>query len=120
MFRLDIRKRFLTQRVFEHWKMLPREVVISSSPTVQEVFGKYVRARGVNLMDGAVQGQEFDLMIPVVDPFQLSIFCHFVINSANNYEMQFFHLSIIINPLKSKPVHPMGENGNRISFTSSY
>ncbi|KAJ7411236.1 hypothetical protein BTVI_50622 [Pitangus sulphuratus] len=37
--RLDIRKRFFTQRVFGHWNRLPREVFTTPSLTLQEVFG---------------------------------------------------------------------------------
>ena len=41
---------------------------------VQQAFEKYSKARGVNLGDGSVQGQELDSVI-LVGPFQLSIFC---------------------------------------------
>ncbi|KFQ98195.1 hypothetical protein Y956_04152, partial [Nipponia nippon] len=33
-FRLDIRKRFFTQRVVEHWNRLPQEAVMAPSLTI--------------------------------------------------------------------------------------
>ncbi|KFZ51614.1 hypothetical protein N321_06142, partial [Antrostomus carolinensis] len=33
-FRLDIRKRFFTQRVVEHWNRLPREVLTAPSSII--------------------------------------------------------------------------------------
>ncbi|KAJ7397258.1 hypothetical protein BTVI_136908 [Pitangus sulphuratus] len=73
-FRLDIRKRFFTQRVVGHWNSSQGNGHSTKPERVQEAFGGYTQAPSVTLGDGSVQGKALDSMI-LVGPFQLSIFC---------------------------------------------
>ena len=78
-FRLDIRRRFLTERVVGHWNRLPRAVV--TAPNLSELKEHLDDALSRDLVLGSpVRSRELDSMI-LLGPFQLEIFYDSMINS---------------------------------------
>ena len=72
-FRLDIRKRFFTERVVTHWNRLPRDVVTAPSLSEFRRVGTVLLVMWSEFLGRPVWCQELDSMI-VVGPFQLGIF----------------------------------------------
>jgi len=71
-FRLDVRKRFFTKRVDDHWNRLPREVV--TVPRLSEFRQHLDDALSCGLVLGSpARSINLGLMI-LMGPFQLQIF----------------------------------------------